>query len=259
GTRLWETHLRPILIERLPGTLGSQAVRQHISSTLSSLSTGWTVELDSFLSPTPRGQVTFSNIIATLDPGAPRRLLLTCHYDSKVLPLDPRVPESVFLGASDSAVPCAMILELASTLDTQLKGLNQQVPFPVLSINLFPGTEFYIYLSVYHTAKLRHHCSLPQKGKSTAGVTLLLGIEIQTHYHKTTSPRLMEFCLMKYFQSSIYFFFHTNSGVHVLHVIATPFPLFWYTLDDTEENMHRPTVENLTKVLAVFLAEYLGF
>ena len=28
GSRLWETHLRPILIERLPGTLGSQAVRQ---------------------------------------------------------------------------------------------------------------------------------------------------------------------------------------------------------------------------------------
>uniref|UniRef100_A0A4W5NZA2 glutaminyl-peptide cyclotransferase n=1 Tax=Hucho hucho TaxID=62062 RepID=A0A4W5NZA2_9TELE len=277
GTRLWETHLRPILIERLPGTLGSQAVRQHISSTLSSLSTGWTVELDSFLSPTPRGQVTFSNIIATLDPGAPRRLLLTCHYDSKVLPLDPRVPESVFLGASDSAVPCAMILELASTLDTQLKGLNQQVPFPVLSINLFPGTEFYIYLSTLstdqgtwqrawhtphplgstHTNLLQatiNYIPFLRKGERVCSYT-----DRQTHYHKTTSPRLMEFCLMKYFQSSIYFFFHTNSGVHVLHVIATPFPLFWYTLDDTEENMHRPTVENLTKVLAVFLAEYLGF
>lgn len=28
GTRLWETHLRPILIERLPGTRGSLAVQQ---------------------------------------------------------------------------------------------------------------------------------------------------------------------------------------------------------------------------------------
>lgn len=28
GTRLWETHLRPILIERLPGTQGSLAVQQ---------------------------------------------------------------------------------------------------------------------------------------------------------------------------------------------------------------------------------------
>lgn len=51
----------------------------------------------------------------------------------------------------------------------------------------------------------------------------------------------------------------TNIGVPVLHVIATPFPQFWHTLDDTEENMHRPTVVNLTKIMAVFLAEYLGF
>lgn len=48
------------------------------------------------------------------------------------------------------------------------------------------------------------------------------------------------------------------TGVPVLHVIATPFPQFWHTLEDTEENMHRPTVENLTKVMAVFVAEYLG-
>lgn len=94
---------------------------------LSSLSAGWTVVLDPFVSPTPHGKVTFTNIIATLDPTAPRRLLLACHYDSKVLPPDPRAPEKVFLGASDSAVPCAMILELATALDTQLKSLKQQV------------------------------------------------------------------------------------------------------------------------------------
>ena len=159
GTRLWETHLRPILIERLPGTQGSLAVQQvcvqifivssssshilflwnkswiplrsaplqHITSTLSSLSAGWAVDLDSFQSPTPRGQVTFTNIVATLDPSAPRRLLLACHYDSKALPPDPRAPEKVFLGASDSAVPCAMILELVTSLDAQLRSFKQQV------------------------------------------------------------------------------------------------------------------------------------
>lgn len=99
---------------------------QHITSTLSLLSAGWSIDLDSFQSPTPRGQVTFTNIVATLDPTAPRRLLLACHYDSKVLPPDPRAPERVFLGASDSAVPCAMILELAASLDVQLKSFKQQ-------------------------------------------------------------------------------------------------------------------------------------
>lgn len=153
--------MRPILIERLPGTSGSLAVQQvhvdfvhsclkcsfiytlnlvsvtssdavvapfqHLTSTLSSLSADWDIDFDSFQSPTPRGQVTFTNIIATLDPLAPRRLLLACHYDSKSLPPDPRAPEKVFLGASDSAVPCAMILELATSLDAQLRTFKQQV------------------------------------------------------------------------------------------------------------------------------------
>lgn len=51
---------------------------------------------------------------------------------------------------------------------------------------------------------------------------------------------------------------HPRPGVPVLHLISTPFPKFWHTLDDAEENMHRPTVLNLTKILAVFVAEYLG-
>ncbi|KAG9329238.1 hypothetical protein JZ751_006432, partial [Albula glossodonta] len=46
-------------------------------------------------------------------------------------------------------------------------------------------------------------------------------------------------------------------GVPVLHLITTPFPTFWHTLEDTEDKMHGPTVENLTKILVVFLAEYL--
>lgn len=100
---------------------------QHITSTLLSLSAGWDIDLDSFHSPTPRGKVSFTNIVATLEPSAPRRLILACHYDSKALPPDPRTPERVFLGASDSAVPCAMILELATSLDSRLKEFKKQV------------------------------------------------------------------------------------------------------------------------------------
>lgn len=170
GTRLWETHLRPILIERLPGTKGSMAVQkvsrglyrsyhwrlsqksfsnppallcfQHITATLSSLSAGWDIDLNSFQSPTPRGKVPFTNIIATLDPSAPRRLILACHYDSKALPPDPRAPERVFLGASDSAVPCAMILELATSLDSQLKEFKKQVCAQLCFLSFLPLLSF---------------------------------------------------------------------------------------------------------------------
>uniref|UniRef100_A0A5F5PML8 glutaminyl-peptide cyclotransferase n=1 Tax=Equus caballus TaxID=9796 RepID=A0A5F5PML8_HORSE len=47
-------------------------------------------------------------------------------------------------------------------------------------------------------------------------------------------------------------------GVPVLHLISTPFPSVWHTPDDSEANLHPPTVHNLSRILAVFLAEYLG-
>lgn len=46
-------------------------------------------------------------------------------------------------------------------------------------------------------------------------------------------------------------------GVPVLHLIATPFPWVWHTMEDTEQNLHPQTVENLCKILAAFLAKYL--
>ncbi|KAM4628168.1 glutaminyl-peptide cyclotransferase-like a isoform 1-T1 [Polymixia lowei] len=300
ATRLWETHLRPILIERLPGTQGSLAVRRHISSALSSLSAGWTVDLDSFLSPTPHGQVTFTNVIATLDPSAPRRLLLTCHYDSKALPPDPRAPEKVFLGASDSAVPCAVILELATALDAQLRSVKQQKSPVTLQLVFFDGEESFEEWtatdSLYgsrHLAELMAHTPHPPGSTHTTmlqAVDLFVLLDllggpdplIVNHFDNTArwfdrliaaEKRLHRQGLLAshpseqtYFRKDVYLgpvqddhipFLH--KGVPVLHVIATPFPQFWHTFDDTEENMHRPTVENLTKILAVFLAEYLGF
>lgn len=48
------------------------------------------------------------------------------------------------------------------------------------------------------------------------------------------------------------------AGVPVLHLISMPFPSVWHTPDDSEANLHPPTVHNLSRILAVFLAEYLG-
>lgn len=299
GKRLMETYLRPILIERLPGTPGSLSVRQHITATLSSLSAGWDIDLDSFQSPTPRGRVTFTNIIATLDPGAPRRLLLACHYDSKSLPSDPRTPHKVFLGASDSAVPCAMILELVTLLDAQLKTFKQQKLPLTLELVFFDGEESFEEWtdtdSLYGSRHLAERMATLAHPPGATHTTMLQAVDlfvlldllggpdplILNHFDNTArwfdrlitaEKRLHRLGLLAshpseqtYFRKDVYFgpvqddhipFFHR--GVPVLHIIATPFPQFWHTLDDTEENMHRPTIENLTKILAIFLTEYLG-
>lgn len=48
------------------------------------------------------------------------------------------------------------------------------------------------------------------------------------------------------------------AGVPVLNIIATPFPSYRHTVEDSADKVHSDTVENLIKVLVVFLAEYLG-
>ncbi len=75
----------------------------------------WTVEEDQFTTDTVLGEKTFTNVIATLDPAAPRKLVLACHYDSKYMP---HMRE--FVAATDSAVPCAMMLDLARLMNDML-------------------------------------------------------------------------------------------------------------------------------------------
>lgn len=256
--------------------------------------------MDSFQSSTPRGQVTFTNIVATLDPSAPRRLLLACHYDSKALPPDPRAPEKVFLGASDSAAPCAMILELATSLDAQLRSFKQQKLPVSLQLVFFDGEESFEEWtatdSLYGSRHLAERMANTPHPAGSSHTTMLQAVDlfvlldllgapdplIANHFDNTArwfdrlisaEKRLHRQGLLMshpseqtYFRKDVYLgpvqddhipFLH--KGVPVLHVIATPFPQVWHTLDDTEENMHRPTVVNLTKIMAVFLAEYLGF
>ena len=42
---------------------------------------GWTIEEDKFEQDTVIGNVEFTNVIATLDPNAPRRMVIACMYD----------------------------------------------------------------------------------------------------------------------------------------------------------------------------------
>lgn len=108
---------------------------QHIKHRLQGLKAGWVVEEDTFQSYTPYGYRTFSNIISTLNPLAERHLVLACHYDSKYFP--PQLDGQVFVGATDSAVPCAMLLELARSLDKQLRSLKVFLSVSIMSCLIF--------------------------------------------------------------------------------------------------------------------------
>ena len=75
------SHLSKILIPRAPDTANNTLVREYIVSILKDLN--WHVEEDSFTDDTPYGVKRFTNVIATKDPAASRRVILAAHFDSK--------------------------------------------------------------------------------------------------------------------------------------------------------------------------------
>ncbi|KAF2727391.1 hypothetical protein EJ04DRAFT_138183 [Polyplosphaeria fusca] len=113
--------LAPILRPRVSGTEGNEAVRQHFLDFFRLQLPKWKVELHNSTSTTPTSngkEIPFVNIIATRDPpgmdqGEIGRITLAAHYDSKLTPTD-------FIGATDSAAPCAMLLHAARSLDDAL-------------------------------------------------------------------------------------------------------------------------------------------
>lgn len=113
--------LAPILRPRVPGTPGSTAVLQHFVDFFKNSLPEWKLDFQNSTSTTPTSggkDVPFVNLIATRDPpdtnpGEVGRLALVAHYDSLAKP-------EGFIGAIDSAAPCAMLLHAARSIDEAL-------------------------------------------------------------------------------------------------------------------------------------------
>ena len=78
----------------------------------------WHIEEDSFQDRTPYGTKTFTNLIITHNPHAPKKLVLACHYDSKNIT---NGKGNFLIAATDSAVPCAILMDVAKKLDCSLR------------------------------------------------------------------------------------------------------------------------------------------
>ncbi|XP_077200346.1 glutaminyl-peptide cyclotransferase [Paroedura picta] len=299
--QMWQYDLLPILIERYPESPGSWAVRQHIKHRLQGLQAGWVVEEDTFQSYTPYGYRTFSNIISTLNPSAKRHLVLACHYDSKYFP--PQWDNQVFVGATDSAVPCAMMLELAHSLDKQLRSLEQAnsegTSHLSLKLIFFDGEEAFVRWSpsdsLYGSRHLaRKMAATPHPVGATStnqiqGIDLFVLLDligarnptIPVYFLNTVrwfrrlaaiEQNLHDLGLLKKHSSEWKYFRgellrgqveddhipFLRRGVPILHLIPDPFPKVWHTMADNEENLDKPTIDNLNKILQVFVLEYLN-
>ncbi|CAM9110141.1 unnamed protein product [Bubo scandiacus] len=251
-TRLRDTFLRPLLRERVPGGPGSRAARQHIVGCLGALGAAWHLELDAFEAVTPRGPVTFTNVVATVAPAAPRRLVLACHYDTKgaevtlqLLFLD---GEEAFgdWSITDSLYGARHLAARMATTPhgphgTQITAMSLLVLLDLLGArhpaihSHFPRTHHWFLRLVAIEQQLRQLGLLHAPAQD------------QPFFRLSPAPGPVEDDHVPFLQR----------GVPVLHLIPLPFPHVWHTLEDTEDNLHPPTVEDLGKILMAFVAEFL--
>ncbi|KAH6570214.1 hypothetical protein BASA50_011331 [Batrachochytrium salamandrivorans] len=129
--------LAPFLVPRVSGTEGNKNVQKHIIDTFTEL--GWGIEQDQFSDSTPFGVKHFNNIIVTKDPAALRKLVLAAHFDSKYF------EEFEFIGATDSSVPCAILVDIAKTINELLQEkIMSGDRFATIQIIFFDGEEAFV-------------------------------------------------------------------------------------------------------------------
>ncbi|XP_058119931.1 glutaminyl-peptide cyclotransferase-like [Anopheles ziemanni] len=281
--------LEQLLVERVVGTPGHETVKNYIIDQMKAL--GWTVDLDEFDDTAPIvGKQRFTNIIASVNPDAERNLVLACHYDSKYF------PGQKFIGATDSAVPCAMLLSIAASLSPLLETMKDKKDLNLQFI-FFDGEEAFQSWSatdsIYGARHLAERWEKEDRLKRMDVLVLLdlLGTpepnfysyfaETENWYVQLLSAerRLDELGhLENYSTSSVsptqrtiaYFKPHSYTahieddhipflqrGVPVLHIIPSPFPDVWHKLEDNGDIVDLPTVHNLIRIFRVFIAEYI--
>ena len=122
--------IKPILIPRPVGSSNLTQVRSYLTDFLTK--NGWTVEEHKTTYEIQGKSYEFVNIIATVHPTASKFLTLSAHYDSK------NTPEG-FMGATDSAAPCALLLDLAARMGPVVK--QKRNPLVSLQLVFFDGEE----------------------------------------------------------------------------------------------------------------------
>ncbi|KAK4191853.1 putative glutaminyl-peptide cyclotransferase [Podospora australis] len=309
--------LAPILVPRVPGTPGHAAVQSHfISFFQQKLHKDWILEWHNSTSLTPatgKTQVPFSNLILRRDPprtksrpGDVSRLTLAAHYDSLYRP-------EGFIGAVDSAVPCALLLHTLESIDAALTkkwettgdagdGLEDEEKG--VQVVLFDGEEAWVQWtdedSLYGSRALADHWEKkypPGSGTTHStpleAISLFLLLDLlgaadptvqsffeATHWAyqnmATVEARLRSAGLLEttpkkpfLFDSKKNAFNHggyiqddhvpfLQKGVNeILHIIPSPFPKVWHTMDDNGENLDGKTVRDWGRILNGFVAEWM--
>jgi len=285
--------LETIAIPRPVNSRNHAYIQNVITSSMESAD--WTVTKDTFRQWIPyRGSRTFTNIIATLNPLAPYRLVLACHYDSKLTTFQ-------FSAATDSAAPCTILLNMAKFMTPLLRLEPSKMQNTTLQMIFFDGEEAFNRWSATDSLYGSRHLaelwatqdSLPAPGKKvidTIDLFVLLDLLGQEgrmsiqNYFQNTAGRYRELqkiekdlsskgLLLDHCNSNNKYFKATNvqtinieddhlpfmrRGVKIVHLIPYPFPSVWHTRNDDISAIDMNTLDNFSRIMNVFVADYFG-
>lgn len=241
------------------------------------------MEHDIFVSETPLGNRTFTNIIGYFNKNADKHLIIAAHYDSKLY------ENFKFVGAIDSAVSCAMIIEIAR----YIQNMNEELPNNWgIAFVFFDGEEAFVKWSPTDSLYGSRHLAEKWSEDVGSGSFLsqidmfilldLLGSQntiLNSRYSNTDiffdmlvknenflrKQEVIEFPRQIFAEKRKYnqsigddhepFL---KQGIRVVHLIPTPFPKVWHTKNDTVENVHFLTVQAILEVLKMSVIEFIS-
>ncbi|KAL3315858.1 hypothetical protein Ciccas_005496, partial [Cichlidogyrus casuarinus] len=266
------------------GSANHAVVRKRIVENLSR--NNWDIEQVTFEQETPIGTKRFTNILASYKKKTfPKTYALSCHYDSLSTVED-------FYGSIDSAMPCAMILEIARIYDKYYNSIKPKIG---LEIYIFDGEEAFqkwsrkdsTYGSRHLANALLSTSSIPGSAHTEldrielfilldllgATNTILPNFELSNKVYyeelqKIEKQMISEKLLHSNFAKSGRLHFglplrgasieddhipFLDKGVPVLHMIAYPFPEQWHKVTDNAANIDFEEALDLTKIFTTFI------
>lgn len=265
---------------------------------------GWLVDTPGFTDSTPYGNKNFVNIIANYPIGTTyfqnngqndqtksylgKRIVFACHYDSKYF------ENFDFIGAVDSAVPCAMLLDMAKYLKdnyipSDFKRLTRHIQFI-----FFDGEEAFkdwtATDSIYGSRKLADSLSKTYGQQAFDSIDLFVLLDLiggrQSNFpnyfsstnnaYKVLSSMERGLIQKKLLSSSQRYYFTDLNGngrnypveddhipflrknVPILHLIPAPFPSQWHNQNDNLDNLDSSRIQDLRMIMKMFLIHCLN-
>lgn len=252
---------------RPPGSEALEKSRVYIEKQLHDV--GWEVTRQTFTNETPRGAMTFVNLIARFrgkgtGAGAQPSFLLCSHYDTKIFDDGP------FVGANDGGSSTGLLVELARVL-SERPGLAAKIQLVFFdgeeAVETFTGRDG-LYGSRYFASELtktgmttQFHGGilLDMIGDRSLGVTLPVDSPSDMAKNIFAAAEALK-CRNQftYFDHGEIYDDHTPlnaAGIPTIDLIDFEYPS-WHTLEDTMDKISAESLGTVGRVVVYYLTRF---